>query len=656
MRSAVCNTGSRPLKHLRTPLNLLTVWLSVLAAGFLLLPDRLDNVRHNHDIGHADGVAYAWQGRALARGDGLRVPYITNFFHRYPQDFQRHDDQWGPLLSFVLAPVFRHHGPEANVARMTTVVISTLFLPLCFCMLVQALTARAWTGLPAALPLLYSKALMQDGMDLMNDQLLTGLLCLFLAALATSRRVPSLLLYCGPLIALAWYGKGSQIILFPFLAAGTALLHGPKFLLRREFLGAILFALALMFPRLQANTRTFGRPLHSTQSYVSSFFGLSRGVWNHWDNGFYSIHWNQEPPGLRNRFEHPTLHARSMRRNGEAILRVHLLGLDAETEDWSKLGPRAEYWAEALQKRDQIRPLRDLAGEGPASESDTRIPWFSRLQLLGLAWGAVASLISVSVWIFRRFRKNAPPGGGFADPATLVFCFAGMQAVFVILFWEAMLRLTFPAVIPALALPWTLLAVVLDALKRLRRHFIKTPTPAWGAPVLTLLLSLAILSNFHARAGTLSQTQRQSLRRPPPGEPRYPRIKAQAERMAEALPVDAVLMCRNPWQTLWYAPESFRAIGLPNAHPPELLAVARHYGVTHLVFDRNRPGLHQFIRQNPEVFELVLRGRPPVYQIHYDKLPEGSLTPLHEIEPLWDARTGMRDEEEALRDRSNPEP
>ncbi|MCH8511677.1 MAG: glycosyltransferase family 39 protein [Kiritimatiellae bacterium] len=635
---------------------MLTVWLSVLAAAFLLLPDRLDNVRHNHDIGHADGVAYAWQARTLARGDGLQVPYITNFFHRYPQNFQRHDDQWGPLLSFVLAPVFRHHGPEANVARMTTVVISTLFLPLCFCMLVQALTGRAWTGLPAALPLLFSEALMQDGMELMNDQLLTALLCLFLAALAASRRVPALLLYCGPLIALAWYGKGSQIILIPFLAAGTALLHGPKFLLRREFLGALLFALVLMFPRLQANVRNFGRPLHSTQSYVSSFFGLSRGVWNHWDNGFYSIHWNQDPPGLRNRFDHPTLHQRSIRRNTEAILRGHLLGLDAETDDWSKLGPKTEYWATALLNRDQVHPLRNIAADVPEADPDTRLPWFSRLQILGLAWGAAATLISTGVWIFLRFRKNAPPGGGFADPATLVFCFVAVQAVFVILFWEAMLRLTFPAVIPALALPWTLLGVSIDALKRLRRRYLKIPTPAWAAPVLTLLFSMAILSNFHARAAALSLAQRQSLRRPPPDEPRYPALKALGERMAETLPADAILMCRNPWQTLWYAPETYRAIGLPNARPAELLAIAQHYGVTHLVLDRNRPGLPQFIRQNPEVFELVLRGRPPVYQIHYDKLPQGFLTPLHEIEPLWDARTGMRDEEEALRDRSNPEP
>ncbi|MEX2381530.1 MAG: hypothetical protein WD490_04035 [Opitutales bacterium] len=641
--------------HLLPLFRLVIVWLAVLAAGLLFLPDRLDRVRYDQDIGHADGVAYAWQARALIRGDGLSVPYISNFFHPYPTDFSRHDDHWAPLLSFVLAPVFHFFGPEAHVARMTTVVISTLFLPLCFCIMVQALTGRAWTGFPAALPLFSSTHLMQEGMRILNDQLVTSVLCLFLAALVASKRRPALILLCGPLIALAWYGKGSQILLFPFAAAAAALLHGPRFLIRKEFLGMLLLTLCLMFPRLQANARLFSRPLHSTQSYVSSYFGLSRHSGAGWDAGFYSIHWNRHPPTLRNRFDHPFLHQRSIRENSEAFLRWHLLGLDAQAKDGKHLGPGASSLLSALRNQKSIRPLnelwKDTTKEWNLSEDHPR-PWFTRIQIVSLLWGALAVLISVEVWCVRRFRKDAPTGGGWTDPASVLLMFCLTQAVFMIVCWQAMERLSFPSLIPALALPWTLLAVSLDTAKALRRRFIRIPTPAWAGTVLTLLFSLAVFSQFHAPAAEIARQQRESFKHPPPEEPRYPGEKRLGDHMAETLPPDSILMCRNPWQTLWYAPETFRAIGLPYARTPELLAVARHYGVTHFVNDRDRQGLRRFIRKHPDAFECVIHKPIEVYRIHYDHLPDDFLTPLRDIKPMWDAREDLREQETKLREAS----
>lgn len=590
------------------------VWLTVLMMSSWLLPVRLDRVRNNFDIGHADGVAYAWQARNLVAGKGWRIPYVTNFYHVYPPGEDRIDDQWGPLLSFALVPGFHRYGPEPNVARMTTVVIGTLLVPLALCMLVQALTLQAWPGLFAPIPVWVSTALMRDSLDLNADQLLSAVLCLFLAALLASRRHRGFLLLCGPLMALAWYGKGSQIILFPFFLGAVLLLHGPRICLRAPFLGAVLLALLCMSPRLRENVRDHGKPLHSTQSPVSAFFGLSPSTWTQWDQGFYSIHWGRELPTLRNRFDHPALHAHSIRRNRAEVFRQILAGLDAPAADW----PEPD-WTERR------------------AETLRRLPRSRWPMLAGLLLGGVALLNAPLHWGVRLIRRK-PYAVSFADPPAVLFAFVLMQGLFIVLFWEAIPRLVFPVSIPALALPW----ILLPPLPKRWRF------PTWAVCLLTFLACAAFALNLHPRVDAVIAEQESTFRRPPPGRPVYPRVKQLGDLLAERLPPDAVLMSRRQWQTLWYAPETFRSIGIPHARPPELFAVAKFYGVTHLVLDQNRPGLQNALRRHRNAFELVIERPVRVYQIHWDRLPENFLTPLEDIRPLWDARIHLRELEEAL--------
>lgn len=612
------------------------VWAVVLLIAAHLLPARLDRVRFNMDIGHADGVAYAWQGRRMAEGRGWHVPYVSNFYHRYTPGVDRFDDQWPPLLGFVLAPVFRHFGPEANVARMTTVWISTVFLPLSLCLLVQAVSRQAWPGLLAPLPVWRSTELLVDSLTLNTDQLLAGILCLFLAALFAGRKWPALLWTCGPLMALAWYGKGSQVVLIPFFLGAVALLNGLRGLWRWPVWAAVLSALLLASPRLLENQRYFGRPLHSTQSPVSAFFGLSPRTWDLWEQGFYSVHWNGGLPGLRNRFEHPALHARSIRRNSEATARPLLLGLDATAADWAAWGDETAALAELLQESRALPALR------PALETvfrGARIPRARLLQVAGMLMALLAVPVAVLAWCFRTLRGKAPPDNApFAVAATLGL-FVLMQALFVILFWEALSRLTYVATLPALALPWVWLPA---APQRLR------PITRWTAPLLTLGLCLLFLHQLPQRLPEEVAEQMAHFQRPAPTSPQFPEVHRLGQLMMERLPPDAVLMTRRPWQTLWYLPETFRAVGIPFARPPELLAVARFYGVTHLILDQNRPGLREFIRDHPAYFELVIRRPRNVFLIRWEAIPEELIPDIDTLEPLWDARVHLRQAEERL--------
>jgi len=646
----------RVLPRIASALPGLAAAVAVLCCGLSLLPARLERVKHQQNIGHADGVAYAWQGRTLARGEGLMVPYVTGFFHAYPREIRRHDDQWPPLFSFVLAPVFAKYGAEARVARSTNLVLATLALPLAVWALVFSVTGRAWMGLLGALPVLRSARIYPDGTELLSDLLLTTVFCLFLASLFRSRKHPAWLLAAGAFYALAWYGKGSQILLGGFLAGGVLLLHGPGALVRRWHLGAWLLALLLMFPRLHYNAKHFGRPLHSTQNYVSSFFGLTEGTWNLWDHGFYSIWWDRDLPGLSNRFDHPALHARSMRRNTEVFLRVLFLGLDAERADWRRLGEVPARWQE------------DLAGPPPRSrlpvpQTESNFtppsrwphPWQSLPHLAGAVWGLLALPLLPLLW-WRRHRRGTPlqrTETHVQDAVILLGCVL-MQSLFVIVFWHAMERLAYPAWPALAALAWSLASLLWTGtgagLRRIVRRWENHRALRVVTVLLPILFCFFVARDFVANAGQLHAEQETRFRRPAPTEPAYPvHLRELADAMAAALPPDAILMCRNPWQTLWYAPEGFRAVGLPMALPPELLSVAKYYGVTHLVLDRDRPGLRPFLHAHPAAFRRVIRLPMPVYAIDYDALPPGTLVPPASIRPYWDPRTGLRAEEEALR-------
>lgn len=642
-------------------------YVTVVAIARLLLPARLDTVRHISNIGGADSAAYALQARSQVEGRGLTVPYVTNYMYVYPAGVKRQDDQWPPLLSFVESLAFRIQGIQTNIPAMTTVVIGTLLLPLCFCALVHATTGRAWFGLLAALTLYWSDETMRESRAAMSDQLLTAVLCLFVAALLFSRRHRAWLLLCGATLALAWYGKGSQIMLFGFLLGGTLLLHGFPTLLRWEFLGAVLLALLLLFPRLHSNARNFGNPLHSTQAPVSAYYGLTDHDPLYFLIGFYSIYWGHDLPGAKDRFKHPYLHARSMRRNTERFVRPYLLGLESKNvSDWSALGAWPLRLAEALHDSRRVRPLTMILSElhgNVLPPTRWSRPWMTRFHLLGALWGLLAMVLMPVVWLWRIIRRHRlPPGKDSVLLATgLLATFVLLQALFVIVLWEALPRLTYPAVIPGWALGWCLFSLLLGGVMRLGRRIVRRPAPGWMRPVLAGLFCTALGVVVALHAGKLHAHQVAALESPPPTTPASPPFKELVDRLTTSFPEDAVIMCNHRKVVLWFAPRSYRSCGLPYAPPADMLAVARYYGVTHIIRDwpswrvYSDHAMRMMFHSHPDAFELVVSRPFPVYRIHWDRVPEGLVTPLDKLKPCWNPAMDMHQWEQWLK-RSSERP
>ncbi len=679
--AAATGTAPGPNRAQRWPsaVAALAAYAVVTAMGLLLLPSRLATVRGTAAVGGADSGAYALQARSLAEGRGLGIPYITNYIHVYPVGEDRHDDHWPPLLSFAQAIGFRLLGFEADVPARVTVFIGAIVLPLCFCALVHAATRRAWIGAFAAVPLLLSDHLFKVSREAMSDQLLAAVLCLFLATLLFARRRRGWLLLCGATAALAWYGKGSQIMLFGFFGAAAFYLLGWRTLLRREFLGSLLLALALMFPRLRYNAVHYGRPLHSTQSNVAGFYGLTDHDAMYFLWGFYSIYWGRNLPSPGDRFRYPLLHTRSIRRNSERVVRAWLLGFDSESErDWAALGPAPARFAAALNDLYRIRPraevLREFVGGWTSPARWPRPAWMLFLWT-GAAWGLAALIASPARRLWRaalRWRcrrkhtgtghpKPPWPAESLLDAAAVLMAFILMQAGFLIVFWDVAPRLTYPAVLTAWALSWLPVATLLDAAARAWRRLRFRSWPFWAVPSSRVAACAALLAAFAVKAPALRARQSAGVE-PLPERTTSDAYARLAVQLAAIQPENAVVMCRGRHALLWHAPRSYRGLGVPYASPPDLLAVARHYKVSFIAQDWPiwlTPGygqVEQMLRSNPRYFEPVARKPFPTYRIRWDRLPESWITPLDRLRPAWNPSEELPRAEAWLAQRSAAEP
>lgn len=627
----------------------LCIVATIASMAIPLLQRRLALVAGDENIGHADSAAYAIQARSLASGRGLTVPYVTNFFRRYDPEIWRHEDHWPPFLAFLLAPVFRFTGPSASAAHAVTVCIGALLLPLAAAWLAMAATGRGWTAVIAAALCLVPLAVFQQSVKILCDIPLGVLLAAYAAAMLSSRRHPSMFLWAGLLGAMAYYAKGSQLILLPLMPALAFILHGPKILRSRWLAAGCALFLALLLPWLIANTRRYGNPLHSTQNYVSSFFGLPQ---RSWDANFYRVYWDHALPETTDRFTDRGAFQSATRRNLEQYARSFVLGPDSGPREWPRIG-----YVGVILQHWFLSPERPLppAGDTPWVRHPREWPaWpMTVAHLSGMLWGAIALVlwlpVAIGTWIWRRARATAPPGvpargpaREYLDATAVIALLLTIEAAFVILLWEAQTRFTLSLLPLAAALGMLLLGVLVAPLHwaaaRLAGRCIKSERIRtagkeirWlGVAVLCLVAAIA----WGARVDDIADWQEAKSRMRRYAQPQYPRYAHLAWQISRMLPDDAILMSRNPWELLFYCPETMRGVGLPFAEPAVIFAIAKYYGVTHFIWDKNRPGLSEFLRGGHPALTLVIEGRTPVYAIDYTKFADGELADMDAYRPV----------------------
>jgi hypothetical protein len=98
----------------------------------------------------------------------------------------------------------------------------------------------------------------------------------------------------------------------------------------------------------------------------------------------------------------------------------------------------------------------------------------------------------------------------------------------------------------------------------------------------------------------------------------------------------ATFMCRNPWETLFYASPQNKAIALPYPEDTgtrgaeEIFAIARYYKVTHFYHDLSRPSLFPYMNGTKPGMKRIYGAPSPIYELDWDLLPKKT---VHDLWP-----------------------
>lgn len=649
-------------------------WLKLAAAvatlavlvhfGSRAVEGKIALVRDIQHVGHADEAAYVTMAKSLVSGQGLNVPYVSWHFIPYPAAVVHREDHWPPFLAFAIAPFFWWLGVAPWVAKLAPIFIGSIGLPVATALLALAYGRRAYVALAAGLLMLLNPFLFTESLKSLSDLADAMLVAGFCAALLAARDRPPVHLAAGLLAALAYYAKGSELVLLGLYPVLAALACGWRSLRTRWPYAGMLAAFLLILPWMVSNTRLYGNPLHCTQNYVSGYIGLHPGGW---EGGTYYPYLGRDLPQTSDRWtKYRGRYPQVTRMNAEAYTRWAVLGPDAEPWTWDEVGswggavrdaitgkPAAEFWWRGRAAK-PAKPVSAWANPACTLAGLASVGWVAALSV-----GAPLSLVGVwragrAWWQRRRKKDPAAPAPGAPPPAVpssaarrwldlfpgrtlaLVLVVA-VHWSFLVFLWEPYARLAVVMLPPALvlgcaALAWLAERPVAGALWAWERFLPKKRIPAvvrdWRA-----LLGLAAAAVVLA-VGMRGEFDRQ-FRRLVGDHPRrrgYPYGEQFAPvRIGTFLKTElpaAVIMARNPWEILFHAAPTNRGVTVPLASAGQILAVAKHYRVTHYVWETDRPALRPYLSgQLPGFRRVPNAARVPVYEILWDQLPPGAVDP-----------------------------
>jgi hypothetical protein len=446
---------------------------------------------------------------------------------------------------------------------------------------------------------------------------------------------------------MAYFSKGSELMLLALYPPVSLLAAGWRpWRTRWPWLG-LATALLCLVPWLASTARHYGHPLHSTQNFVSGYYGFID-----WERGTYTPYWGVEVPGLRDRFAaHGDEYWPFTRENRERMTRKVVLGPSVEESEWANLGSLGitlHAWLEG--RSPGGRESRRLRARDPEPIAEWDEP---RTTLTGIA-GVLTALVVLAgtpvVWAVKAAYRSglrqagltppdsqaigadAGPGphrqvrpradrqpreqqAGLWGPTAAVVLVGLAHWAFVVHFWYAQARFGF-MVLPILAvLGLTGVSRLIEAPRLL------LPRNGWPGraepwrPLATVALSLAALLIIGPSGEVIRQHHDRTVSmkgHPYRHESIYPRL---GRWLAVHAP-EAVVMTRNPWELHFYCPDSLRAVNMPFTRPPTLFAIARHYHVTHYLDDRGRPGMRQYLHRS-DLLERIRDAPGRLYRINW---------------------------------------
>ena len=603
----------------------LVVVFTLLLLGIALSEYKISIVRPIRYGGHADEVAYALMGRAIADGRGLDVDYVSFHFIPYSPQITRREDHWPPFMGFAIAPFFMVLGQEPWVGRLAGIFIGSIGLPLATAALAMAYSRRTYVALIAGAAMMLNLQIFHDSLKKLSDVPLAMLVTAFSAAILASRRRPWLHIVAGFLAAMAYYAKGCELVLLAIYPLITAMAAGWRALLRKWMWLGLATAALLLAPWFISNWRHYGHPLHSTQNYACGYVGLLD-----WEEGTYQPYWGKDLPQPADRWtKYADLYDRHVANCRESFTRYALLGPSASAREWEIFGQSGldvRNWL--LQIDDEDRPRRRPKTPPPSPQAKPIAQWSEPVTALcGLSAVAFAAIVIVGtppllglLWLWRKYRpKPAEPPAPRDDPwligATLaLLLIMAVQWAFIVYLWTVESRFAY------VFLPTLAVLAITGASRLLELPLTWIPIQhvrrwEWIATAI-LALGLLVYAGTQAQALKAYHRVRAPDHSPYCEQPFYPDL---GDWIQQRLP-DAVFMTRNPWELLYHSAKTNKAVNVPLADAAEIFRIARYYRVTHYVHDGNRPAMWPYVNGSRPGLRAVEGAPGPVYQIEWNKL------------------------------------
>ncbi len=666
----------RRLPGLLKLMSILGILAVIVVMGGHQLAEKYAIIKPIQFIGHSDSAAYATAGKSLSEGLGLQVRYISEFFIPYSPGITRQEDHWPPFMGLCIAPCYYLLGFHVWVAKLPAIFFGSIGLPLTTALLAYALSRRGYVAIVAGLLMMIHPELYEASLTTLCDLSVGMLLAGFCGSVILAQRRPRMHLAAGVFLALAYFSKGSQLILFGMYPLMAVLCAGPRVLLRKYFWAGIAVALLLIAPYWYANWRAYGNPLHSVQNYISGFYGLED-----WDQTAYFPFWGNDLPKTSDRWnKYGKRFWQHAADNREELARDAITGREVSSTLWLDFGKYGIWFRDLLLPAPKPTFLGQFLGGSRTPQPSTlapkpiarweypatELPAAGSVLLLVVLMAASPAMLGMALWKWFLRRKSPPPAEapGDADshearkpaepirppwmlgPVLALAILVVVEASFLAYLWDIQPRfcymfLPFFAAVGCAAasrfIEWPLHGLLI-ACKNLVRWLARNSAQGtlrvneffatldhlrhWHLAVTILLAAIVLLRYQNVNAWVDASVAREFNGRVY-DEPETPRM---GDWIAQHIP-NAVIMCRNPWELLYYCSPTNKAIGSPNPKSggpvgaDQILAIAHYYGVTHLYADSVRAPLVAYLVGRNGAFKRVAGAPGPLYEIDWSKIP-----------------------------------
>ena len=578
----------------------LFIWL-LLIAGLAAFIVKIQIVYPIEYVGHADASGYAEMADSLIKGRGLEVDYVSWYFLKYDPRIVRPEDHWPPLYSFLIAPFFKILGKNAFAAKMPSIFISCLLFPFVVYALAEMLSGSRIVGLAAGLHILLYPEFFRHSLYCLSDITFAFMVCTTVLLVLKGTKNPRFFYPMGIAMGLAYYAKGTGLILIPAYAIFYLILRFTKQIEQRDrqFVTGLVLAFLVISPWFLRNLIHFGNPIFSTQQFAVGYIGYLP-----WEEGTYKPYLGENLPSFFTKVKDWGISGMIIK--SQEFLKQYLW--------WSFIDINGSV-GKFDYKQIHTYPIGIASATGLILFVISYIYQLNVKSILVL-YPKVMKRIGPdkSSWVLKGIETSKRINQDInkilrvwhIPQFLIVWCLLLFLHGFHAICWRPISRLAFPAMPLVIATGWTSLYIFFGIVYRGLNY-------RRVAVVLTALILLTVIS----RHNFLIIDRARKKASWPYGDAGKAWIDAGKWIRSNA--PNSITMTRNPWELHFYSEE--KAIQIPLADLKKIIEIAIFYGVTHLIPEKKRPGLEKWLSGEVAGLELVYNERLKIYKIHYGQIP-----------------------------------